>query len=289
MCGRDGRIRIHSTGYYFFNFHLRKNIIFEARKNLSIIPIGGSEASKVSLYNQINLTMKIITSLLSFLFFAQFCVAQSSEETEESIQQFRIAVQGGYGYRIAPLSKDIPPDLVNYSKNLKSGYNIGLDAAYFLKPTWGLGLKFSQFNTEQSIGNVEITFDDGSSGYGTMADKISIIFLGPSYISRYSLNNPDHTIFGGISLGYMNYKDEALLADRNFDITGATFGAAVDLGYDYSLSKYITLGAQASLTGGALYKYTVSDGFSETSIDLEEGNHENLSRLDISAGIRLKI
>lgn len=233
--------------------------------------------------------MRTITSLLLILFLIQLSFAQSPEEPSENTQQFRIAVQGGYGYRIAPLSKDIPPDLVNYSKNLKSGYSVGLDAAYFVKPNWGLGLKYSQFGTEQSIGNVNISFDDGSSAYGTMADKISIIFVGPSYISQYSLNNPDHTFFGGISLGYMGYRDEALLVDRTFELTGATFGGAVDLGYDYSLSKYITIGAQASLTGGSLTEYTLNDGSSKSSIELEEGSHENLSRLDISAGVRFKI
>ena len=233
--------------------------------------------------------MKKPAFLLLLLFFANFSFGQIAEEIVPSGKEFRIAFQGGYAYRIAPLSKDTPPLLKNYANDLKSGYSIGLDAAYFFRPSWGLGMKYSRFGSEGAVPNMSITYDDGTSAYGNISDNISISFVGPSYVSKFTFANPDHVVFGGMSLGYLGYRDDAVLANRTIEITGATFGAAVDLGYDYAISKYITVGAQASVTGGALNKLTVVENNHEITLELDEQSRENLSRLDLSAGVRVRI
>lgn len=233
--------------------------------------------------------MKKPATLLLLLFFATISFGQISEEIVPFEKEIRIAFQGGYAYRIAPLSKDTPPILKNYANNLKSGYSVGLDAAYFFRPSWGLGLKYSRFGSEGAMTNMSVTYDDGMSSYGSISDNISISFVGPSYVSKFTFLNPNHVVFGGMSLGYLGYRDDAVLVNRTLAITGATLGAAVDLGYDYAISKYITVGAQASVTGGALNKLTVVENNQETIMELDEQSRENLSRLDISAGVRFRI
>lgn len=108
-------------------------------------------------------------------------------------------------------------------------------------------------------------------------------------MSKYALNNSKHSFIGSFSFGYMSYLDESLLVNRNVNIKGSTLGAAIDLGYDFALSKYLSIGAQASLTGGGLSKLKVNDGFTENTINLEDENVESLSRFDLGAGIRFKI
>lgn len=233
--------------------------------------------------------MKKPALLLTLLFFLQSSFGQTSQEVVAAGKEFRIALQGGYGYRIAPISNDTPPILKSYAENLKSGYSVGLDAAYFLKPSWGLGLKYNRFGSEASMTNMAITHQDGSSAYGSISDNISISFFGPSYVSKYTLINPRHIFFGGMSLGYLGYQDNAVLINRSFQIKGATFGAAFDAGYDYHVSRYLTIGAQASLIGGTLSRITMQEGTVKTSMDLDEQNKDNLARLDISAGVRFKI
>lgn len=233
--------------------------------------------------------MKKPIFLLLLLFIVQSSFGQSPIETGKPAKEFRFAMQGGYSYRIAPLAPDTPHIMKDYVNDLKSGYSFGLDAAYFIQPAHGFGLKYSRFSTKAAMPNMEVTFVDGSSSIGTISDAISINFVGPSYLSKYELLNPAHVFFGGLSIGYLGYRDNALMASRVLEIKGATLGAALDLGYDYSISKYITLGAQASLTGGALTKFTYDYGYRRETVELAEQNQENLSRLDLSAGVRFKI
>ena len=233
--------------------------------------------------------MKKTTLLLLLFLSSQLSFGQIAQDSVPLKKEVRIALQGGYAYRLAKLAGDTPPILKDYANGLKSGYSFGLDAVYFLKPSWGLGLKYSRFGSSGSMSNMNITYDDGTGANGNISDDVAINFVGPSYVSKYSTRNPDHTFFGGLSLGYLGYSDKAVLVDQSLKITGATFGAALDLGYDYAISKYITLGAQASLTGGSLSKVTVDYGYTTETRTLEEEQRENLSRLDIGVGLRMKI
>lgn len=233
--------------------------------------------------------MKKSIALLLLFFLVQISFGQSALGVAKPAKEFRFAFQGGYSYRIAPLSPDTPYIMKDYVNSLKSGYNFGFDAAYFIQPAHGFGLKYSRFSAKAAMPNMDVTFVDGSSSFGTISDNIAINFIGPSYLTKYELSNPAHVFFGGLSLGYLGYQDKAMLATRSIDISGSTFGAAFDLGYDFSISKYITLGAQASLTGGALSKIKYNYGSTTEVIELAEENRENLSRLDLSAGLRFKI
>lgn len=231
--------------------------------------------------------MKNLTYLL--LLFVLPIMGQDLNQTTAAKQKFRIATQAGFAQRIAKTSNETPPILREYTKDLKSGYSVGLDASYFVNYNWALGLKYSRFASEGSLKNMQLDFNDGTNAQGTIADDISINFIGPSFMSKYELNNPKHSFMGALSLGYISYLNKSLLVNRNMEIKGSTLGAVFDLGYDFAISKYISLGAQASLTGGALSKLKINDGFSATTLELEDDAMESLSRFDLGAGIRFKI
>lgn len=238
--------------------------------------------------------MKKPVILLLFLFISSMTFSQVNEEVADSPKkEFRFAVQGGLGYRLGSLPEGIPSAQKDFLQKLKTGYTAGIDAAYFLEPSWGIGLKLNNFRAKETI-SASISTNEGHE-VSTLSDQIDITYFGPSYVSKYVLNNPAHTFFGGISLGYLGYLDRAEVSNggqsgiNQSEIKGATFGAAFDLAYDYAISKYFTIGAQASVTGGTLSKITIKEGDQETSYDLEEDNRENLSRLDISAGLRFRI
>lgn len=233
--------------------------------------------------------MKKPVILLLLLFLVQISFGQSAIQKAQPKKEFRIAMQGGYSYRIASVAENTPPALKDYVNDLRSGYSFGLDAAYFVQPAHGFGLKYSRYSSKASLPNMRFSFIDGSVSYGTISDDIAINFIGPSYLSQFPLSNPAHVFFGGLSLGYMGYNDNSVVGSHNLNIKGATLGAALDLGYDYAISKYITLGAQASLTGGTLSKLTMDYGTSKETVELDEQNLESLSRLDLSAGLRFKI
>ena len=231
--------------------------------------------------------MKKITFLILLGILPLF--AQHTSAPIAEVSKFRIGVQGGYGYQLAKIAEDTPPVLMDYSKNLKSGSTLSLDASYFLNDTWGLGLKYSRFGTKESMNNLRFDYFDGSFGYGGVSDQIAVNFIGPSFLTRYDFFNPKHSLIASLSLGYMSYHNNAVLDNQDYSLKGSTLGSALDLGYDYSISKNIIIGALASVSGGSLSKISVDNGISKNTVDFEDDSLQSLARLDISAGLRFKI
>ncbi len=228
--------------------------------------------------------VKMIKSLVFLgLFFALHLGFAQSNSNDYS--KFRIGVQGGYSYRLGSLD-NIPSDFKAYTKKLKSGFNIGVEGAYFFKPKWGLGLKYNSFMTKESLGGVIVEFNDGSSATGSISDDIRITFIGAIYIVNFIPNNEEHAFYGSFGAGYLAYRDDAVIVDREVEITGNTFGSTVDFAYDYKLSDSIAIGAQVSLMLGKLSEITVKDEFSEQTQRLDGDNQDDLARLDFSVGIR---
>lgn len=63
----------------------------------------------------------------------------------------RLAVSGGYSYRIAKIYDDIPGALKNHLKEMKSGRSFGMDISHYFSESLGTGFKFNIFNSESSM------------------------------------------------------------------------------------------------------------------------------------------
>ncbi len=229
--------------------------------------------------------MKKIILFTAVFFVSYMGIAQHQSNRQTSDHRFRISAQAGYSYRLGKLD-NIPSDFKDYARKLKSGFNIGIDAAYFIRPNWGLGLKYTAFTSKESLDNVLVEFEDGGSAVGTISDDITITFAGVMYIVNFIPYDNEHAVFGSFGAGYMGYKNESLAVNRPIEITGDTFGATVDFAYDYKLSESIAIGAQISLLFGRLSEITVKERSVERTELLESDNQDDLIRLDFSAGIR---
>lgn len=204
--------------------------------------------------------------------------AQDETKTVE-VKRFRIALQGGFSQLLAKTATSIAPQNRNYISELKSGYHYGTDLTYFVKPTWGLGLKFNQFRSSHSG-----IFDDETLGSISIATTLVNTFVGPSLATKYDSPNNRHSLFFNVAIGYMGY-----LSDKeNLQIksTGATVGSALDAGYDYRITKNFAIGAQLSLVGGVLSKLTHERGNQSVTETFADGQKESMSRLDVSLGAR---
>lgn len=202
--------------------------------------------------------------------------------------KFQIATNLGFAYRTAPLSDEISDDLKDYAKTLKSGYGLGIDLSYLIKPQWGVGVKFLQFNSVNTI-YLNGTNPDGSSSREGIKDRVNIKFIGPTYISRLPLSNDSHVIIGSLGLGYMLYANSSDLMDESLKLSGDTFGSSLDFGYDYRLNKILHVGLQLGYTVGVLNEFKLEENNNSSTIQLEGDNRENLSFLNIGGGLRLSI
>lgn len=203
----------------------------------------------------------------------------SSSETTVSNQRFRFALQGGFSQLLAKTATSIAPQNRNYISELKSGYHYGADLTYFLKPTWGLGLKFNQFRSSHTG-----IYNDETLGTLDLTTTLVNTFIGPSFATKYDSANNKHLFFFNVAIGYMGY-----LSDKEslqVESTGATVGSALDAGYDYRITKNIAIGAQVSIVGGVLSKVTHKRGNQSVTETFPDNQKESMSRLDVSFGAR---
>jgi hypothetical protein len=185
---------------------------------------------------------------------------------------------------IAKISSQVPADFRQYMKELKSGYHFGGDVTYYLSRRTGVGLKYNNFKTSNEA-NVTSTSPSGQRNNGVMRDDITIQYIAPVLASRqFSVNNK--TIFHtGFSLGYLDYTNNATLVEQ-VTISGNTVGVGLDLGLESKLSKILGLEFKLGMIAGSLGKIEKSQGGKIETVTLEKEQRENLSRVDVSIGLK---
>jgi hypothetical protein len=218
-------------------------------------------------------------------YFSQSLVHESLVVNPFAYPHFRLALNGGYSYRIAPVSEDFDDWQKDYIQGLKKGYHLSIDASYFFSEYLGFGIKYSLNSSSNSLDNVTATFADGSVFTGTMSDDITIRYKALTFLSRLHQNSTNNTFILGLSIGSLSYLDESIFKNK-LTYTGNTIGLGLDISYDRYLNKNLAIGFQLSTLSGTLFKYTVSDGENSEVIKLEPEQYENLNRIDFSVGLR---
>ena len=205
--------------------------------------------------------------------------AQNATSQTVNSQRFRISLQGGFSQLLAKTSDAVPAELRNHVSELKSGYHYGGDVTYFVRPTWGLGLKFNQFRSLNST----MFYDEMMIAQGIEETKLVNTFIGPSFATRYESPSQKHMFLFNVAIGYMGYRSST---GMRIETTGGTVGSALDAGYDYQITKHFALGAQLSIVGGVLSKLTYKSGNMSVTETLPDNQKESMARLDVSFGAR---
>jgi hypothetical protein len=196
--------------------------------------------------------------------------------------RFRVAVDGGWGYRTGRLSNNIPADFRAYANKLKSGFHYALDVSYFFTEHMGVGLKYDALLSRNKMNGV--FYVDNPSRHGVMSDNIAIRFIGPIFYTRLLNRSKKNCLLAHCGIGYLAYRDNVVLLSDDYILKGNTVGVSVGVGYDIGITKNFALGFQLSLLTGTVTKYTISGKTSGRTTQPEEG--ENLSHINLSIGLR---
>jgi len=188
---------------------------------------------------------------------------------------WRLAANGGWSYRTAPLADGLNSAEREYMKKLKNGFNFSLDASYFFSEMFGAGVKYDLFKTSNSSSTVE--------------DNISINFVGPAFAMRFFNQSKTNCWFMNYSIGYMGYTDKGNNYGQSGIIKGSTVGLVMDIGYDIALSKNWSAGIQLSLLYGMLTELDETVNGVTRTVKLEKDQYEGLGRLNISIGLRCNL
>ncbi|MGV3539725.1 MAG: hypothetical protein ACO1OQ_07940 [Rufibacter sp.] len=203
----------------------------------------------------------------------------------EVFPKIRLGLTGGYSYRTAPVPDGVNGPLEEYITGLKSGYHLNADAAYYFSEQFGLGFRYSYSNAKNEIDGVTITRPDGSQATGKMSDDITVSFVGPYFSSRLLNENKLNAFVFSLGLGYMGYTSDSRLVDP-YSVRASTVGFVVDVGYDMTISKNLALGFQLAMVTGTLSELEITRGGVRNTVTLAQDEQENLSRIDLSVGLR---
>jgi hypothetical protein len=201
-------------------------------------------------------------------------------------QKLRIGADGGWSYMTAKVSSSVPADFRDYIGELKSGYHFGGDASYFTSESVGFGLRYSLFRTSNEIDNITaIDPVSGQTRTGRLKDDVTIHFIGPTVCTRMSSANKKANFGSDLSLGYLAYKNNATVID-DFTLKSAAMGFMWKVNVDFALDKDLALELAFAYTAGTLNHYEFDYGNQTTTVKLDKDNLENISRIDLSVGIR---
>ncbi len=220
--------------------------------------------------------------------------SQEEQITDDPFaRKWELSVHGGWSYRIAKLGDQVQPDFVDYANKLRSGYHVGADLDYFFKENMGIGLKYVRFGSKATIDNVTVT-DIATGqviGQGSMSDNIAINFIAPSFNYRYIFPSRKAALQAHYALGYLSYTNNSKVINEDLKITAQNFGISLGAHTVVPLGQRLSFTTGATLLGGSFGKFEVkrADGTTQTIEAENDNERENVSRIDLSVGLRFKL
>jgi competence protein ComGC len=202
--------------------------------------------------------------------------------------RLRIAIDGGWQYRIAKMASGMDPLWSEHYTKMRSGFHYDFQIACFFAENHGIEAMFTQHFFDNKLGQVYLTDELGNvMASGVLKEKITFNYVGLNYISRFYNSKKKNCFLMTIGMGYLGYIDKLFLNDQEFGkITASTVGFNLGIGYDIGISKYFSLGFKVSLMGGAFSNYKETIGGTTTDVSMPEKTSEGLGTINLSVGLR---
>ena len=201
---------------------------------------------------------------------------------------WRFAVQGGGVYRLGKIKENLGKVEEQHLKNMRWGYSYGVDVSYFILENLGLGVKFHNFHSGDSMPVSAIV--NGNLVEGVNEDNVDIYFIGPIATYRLPSRNRNNAFLARVGLGYEGYYDKGTSLNVEGTIKGKTIGVLYEVGYDFGISKHLSVGAALTFVMGFINAIDLTiKGQGSTHIDLGKNDIENISHLGLNIGLRYNL
>ncbi|MDD2245436.1 MAG: outer membrane beta-barrel protein [Fermentimonas sp.] len=202
-------------------------------------------------------TFAIVAIATAFLFssplFAQENVATTPHEFEkeyqplETYKDFRIAIGGGYAFRLGDTEDTGDSKLNEINKKLRHGFTIDADAQYFFRGNWGLGLNANYCSSNTSGDDVNIPGIDQRVNY---KETQSFLYIGPTYAGR--VESDKFSLITSVGLGPIFFNSNMNLSGLNINGSKATLGLNGGIAGEYKMSNNLGVGLKLSYVMGTI-------------------------------------
>lgn len=213
-----------------------------------------------------------------------------------SFPRLRLGISGGFGYLFSSsetaeegiVAWGVTPNAAeSYYKDLKTGICGSGDITWMLTPGIGAGLRYKYFDTSASTEGFFDPHDGLYLYYSTYKEQIYVNFAGVSLYYCEPLGaGQKFKVYSAYAAGVAFYRNEAELFTGNYLMTGNAFGMDGSLGLEYFVRPGLSVSAELSAFYASLRKIELTNGSETQTMELEKENYENLSRFELSLGIR---
>lgn len=199
-----------------------------------------------------------------------------------------IGLQGGGAYRLGRAAQTDSPVLDAHMNNMRWGPSYGADVTYYFSENFGAGLKFHNlYNGDKMPASMQ---KDGKTIEGYLEDYSNITYVGPYFSFRLLSRNRNNAFFARTGIGLAIYNNWGQYFGESLLIRGNTLGLMDEVGYDFGISKHLSVGASLILVGGVLINYSQTDGSGHTGhLSLSPGNYESLVHVGLTIGLRYNL
>jgi hypothetical protein len=219
------------------------------------------------------------------------------QSTGAEFRPWRVDLSGGLSYLVGDTKQGreeaerqglTPDEVDDYYQQILMGAQGQANLHYFIEPGLAVGLNYRYYSTQADL---YATFDpqDGVNLYhGRLEEKMFVNYVGPSLLSQYALSS-DHKLLlsGAFSAGVAFFRDETSLLGTGFILTGNSFALNTHIGLEYFVMKQVSFGLNLGVFASKITKVKLDNGYQNTTIELEDDEQQNLTSLDLGAGLRI--
>ena len=276
--GRYVKIKDYSTPGVRSDVHLLTSDVYWA-DNVNHVAVPKSEVSSNAAPASRGTTGNVATNQTAASY------AAGLNTGFESPNGFRFYT--GYGKRLGKINPALNDFEKMHLKRMLRGVLLGADYVRYFNSsrTCGFGVRY-QLMHAKSEDYASVTFDDGSPTLeGLLSDKVNINYVGPIYSKRSISKDGKSSFMYDVGLGLLFYKNISSIANKQASVVGVTSGLTADMNYSYKLTDNLLIGANLSLTSGALANYTTTDynGNTVNSSDVSDSQAESLLQMGVCA------
>ncbi len=210
----------------------------------------------------------------------------------------RLGLSGGAGYNLKimdeTLSEIVLPSMEqdlaeSLIARLRSGILANADIVWLFSSGLGVGVQYKFVNSSASIEGFVDQFPGPDIVYLTFKKRVYVNFIGVELLYRESLDKQKRFyVYCNGSFGPAIYRQEYeyYYYHVNSISTGKNFGMEGTVGFEFFINRHMSVGAGLSGFNAVIKKIVATDGIYTLKIDLPEERYENLSRIDLSLGIK---
>ena len=237
---------------------------------------------------------KILVALVALCFTFGVKAQDNNADTlkQPILSPHHFTMSLGYGFSLSDKHDAL---FLNYNSDdshnskMRHGINYRFDYDYNFDKNLAFGIIFNMYNSFDS-------YYVGGYEESSASDDRWLFYVGPSFIAHTNMLDEHWSLFAKATVGLMNFRNAQRTISEVTTGSGTTpfiegsttykrytFGYGLTAGADYYINQYFSIDASISYLGGSVSK--VKDASQTYELD----DNENLSRLNINVGVKIKL